>query len=253
MPITFPQKPTTSWIIRTKNEEKWLGKVLETMYMQSRLDFEIIIVDSGSADKTLQIVQEYPIRKIINIKQEDFSYGYALNIGISESWGDYIGILSAHSLPISRTWYQDGFSNFIDSNIAGVAGTYSALPDGAIEEKLWDTHYHINRLNKDNYFSGFTKENNFDKPSNTNFMLRKSLWNVYQFDEYLSNSEDLDWCTEMIARGYNIVYDPKFDVYHSHGGLGRKIITERVEEWKIPNEIVNSKKRPSESVSKLFL
>jgi len=252
MNLKYPQKPTTSWIIRTKNEEKWLPKVLETLYLQSRLDFEIIIVDSGSTDNTIQIANQFPIRRIIEIKQEDFSYGYALNLGISESWGDFVGILSAHSLPISRTWYQDAFSNFEDKMVAAVGGTYSALPDGVIEEKLWDTQYHINRLNDQNYYLGFQKENYYKTTSNTNFILRKTLWEDYQFDENLSTSEDYDWTQEMLFRGYNVIYDPRFDVYHSHGGLGRKIIIDRIDEWNKVNALIDAKARPSKSISKIF-
>lgn len=175
MNLNFPNNPTISWIIRTKNEEKWLGKVLEVLYMQSRLDFEVILIDSGSTDKTLEIASFYPIRKIIKIDQQDFGYSYSLNIGISHAWGEFIGIISAHSLPISRNWYQDSFKNFSDKNVAGVTGTYSSLPDGAYNEKLWDIHNHINRINKDNFYMGFQKQDYYKQVSNTNFMFRKSL------------------------------------------------------------------------------
>ena len=70
----------TSIIIRTKNEEKWIGKVLEVLMQQSYKDFEIIVVDSGSTDRTLEIVKKYPI-KLIEIPQKDFTYPYALNVG----------------------------------------------------------------------------------------------------------------------------------------------------------------------------
>lgn len=49
--------PLTSWIIRVKNEEKWIGMVLEELMLQSRLDFEILIIDSDSTDKTIEIVK----------------------------------------------------------------------------------------------------------------------------------------------------------------------------------------------------
>jgi glycosyltransferase involved in cell wall biosynthesis len=61
----FPKKPTTSWVIRTLNEEKWLPKVLEALFAQSRLDFEVIIVDNESNDTTLAVLYTFPIRKVI--------------------------------------------------------------------------------------------------------------------------------------------------------------------------------------------
>lgn len=102
----FPKNPTTSWIIRTYNESKWIGEVLTKLFMQSRLEFEIIIVDSESTDDTIKKVNNFPIRKIITIPKEQYNPSFALNIGISESWGNFIGILSAHSLPTSYTWYE---------------------------------------------------------------------------------------------------------------------------------------------------
>lgn len=50
----------TSWVIRTKNEGEHIGEVLEMLQKQTRQDFEIIIVDSGSTDKTLEIVKKFP-------------------------------------------------------------------------------------------------------------------------------------------------------------------------------------------------
>lgn len=90
--------------------------------MQSRLDFEVIIVDSGSTDRTLEIAKDFPIRKVINLPESDFNYSYALNLGIKEFWGKYLGIISGHSLPVSRTWYEDAMKNFSDPKMAAVTG-----------------------------------------------------------------------------------------------------------------------------------
>ncbi len=222
--LQFPKNPTTSWVIRTKNEEKWLAKVLETLFLQSRLDFEIIIVDSGSTDKTLEIASSFPIRKIMKILPEEFNYSYALNLGIQEAWGKYLGIISAHSLPISRTWYAEAFRNFADPKVACVGGQYTSLPDGSYNEKLGDLRYHIYRISQSDLFKGVQREEYFREITNTNCIIRKDLWAIYPFDEGLRESEDMDWAMEMRARGYKTVFDPCFNVYHSHGGLGRPTI-----------------------------
>src|SRR3989344_8698376 len=102
----------TSIIIRTRNEEKWLGTVLEMLAGQTYRNFEIIVVDSGSTDRTLSIARKFPT-EIYEIPFEDFNYPYALNFAIAQAHAEkYIVLLSAHSIPISSTWLSDGLENF---------------------------------------------------------------------------------------------------------------------------------------------
>lgn len=246
--------PRTSFVIRTFNEQLWLGNVLNALFTQSLLDFEVIIVDSGSTDSTLQIISCFPVRKVIKIKHNEFNYAYALNLGIQESKADFTGILSGHSLPTSRTWYSDGLKNFENKSVAGVTGYYSSLPDGSYEEKLFDISRGDEITKKTHYYPWMT---------NTNSIIRRKLWLEYPFNEMVTmgskeynfakeGCEDIDWAIEMISRGWDIIADPLFNVFHSHGGLNRPIFSERKDQWEKINKISINKKRPSYSWSKLY-
>ena len=59
---------------------------------------QVVIVDSGSTDGTQAIVKGFPIT-LIQIKPEDFTYGYALNLGVANVDAEIVATLSAHSLP----------------------------------------------------------------------------------------------------------------------------------------------------------
>ena len=233
------EKPTTSFVIRTLNEGKWLPTVLTALFFQSRTDFEIIIVDSGSGDKTIEIAQKIPLVKLIQISKKEFGFSYALNIGIKNSKGKYIGILSGHSVPISKTWYEDGLKNLKNKKVAAVFGFYIALPDGHPTEKLGTIATKLTE--KITHYTPWM--------SNTNALIRKSLWKQYPFDETLDRDgcEDYDWASEMLARGYDVIRDPKFDVHHSHGGIGRPLYKERIVHWKKTCALIDKKKRPSRS------
>lgn len=240
--LEFPKNPTTSWVIRTQNEERWLGKVLETLFMQSRLDFEVIIVDNESEDRTLEIIKSWPIRKVISVPRKDYNHSYALNLGINEGWGELAGIVNGHCLPVSRTWYQDAMKNFADEKIVAVTGHYTALPDGDISEKLGDLHFDLSRLEKEHDCKWMT---------NTNTIIRKDNWREYPFDEMLEECEDYDWACEMLARGFDVVKDPKFNVYHSHGGIGRSVFEDRVARWEVLCGEIDKRKRPRKSFTKV--
>ena len=85
-------QPLVSIIIRTKNEERWIKLCLDKIFEQTYKNFEIIIVDNYSTDKTLQKIKDYKINKIIKIRK--YLPGKAINLGIKNSNGKYIVIIS---------------------------------------------------------------------------------------------------------------------------------------------------------------
>ena len=94
--------PVCSIVIRAFNEEKHIGKLLKGIEQQTIKDIEIVVVDSGSTDGTLEIVKKFDV-KMVNIDAREFTFGRSLNRGIQEARGKYIVIISAHCYPcISR-------------------------------------------------------------------------------------------------------------------------------------------------------
>ncbi|MCK4635773.1 MAG: glycosyltransferase family 2 protein [Candidatus Moranbacteria bacterium] len=221
----------TSIIIRTKNEEKYLGQVLEKLKNQTYQDFEIIIVDSGSTDQTLKIAEKYLV-KIFHIKPEEFNYPFASNFGARKSEASkYLVYLSAHSLPISNTWLENGISDFTSEKVCGVYGNVWALPDASIWEKIifnkWIGKLEI--LLKKKYV---INESRMGVLGCTNAIIRKDLWKRNNFDKsYGLGGEDGVWANYWLEKGYEIIRDSKFSVYHSHG-LGFFELIEQSKYWK---------------------
>ena len=88
--------PRASVIIRCYNEADHIGKLLHGLSQQSMQNFEIILVDSGSTDGTIEIAEEYGVDEIVYIDPEDFSFGRALNYGCEAARGDICVFASAH-------------------------------------------------------------------------------------------------------------------------------------------------------------
>lgn len=214
----------TSIVIRTKNEERWIGLTLKRLREQTYRDFEIIIVDSGSQDDTLRIARKFPVR-IFQISPSEFSYPYALNYGIQRTTSNrYIVIISAHSIPISQTWLQDGLENFhAYQNVAGVYGFLKPLPSSSFADRVImnGSNFFWWVLNRQQRF--VVRQAGMGVLGFTNAIIRRDLWNQRPFNEaYGAGGEDGEWAAYWLQCGYIAVKDWRFTVHHSHnlGFLG---------------------------------
>lgn len=177
--------------------------------MISKQDYknkEIIIVDNMSSDNTLSIAERFNVDKILSI--ENFKPGLALNLGIKASSGKYVICLSAHCVPKETDWVTKLYKNFNNPNIAGVYGRQ--LPINS-----------TNPLDKRDLLLVFGKDKRIQTKDyffhNANSMIKKEIWEKYNFDENVSNIEDRVWGKDVINSGYTLVYEPEAIVYHHHG------------------------------------
>lgn len=87
--------PLISVIMPSYNVKKYIRTCMESVLSQTLQDMEILIIDAGSEDGTLEVLQEYADRddRICLVHSEKKSYGYQVNIGIQMARGKYIGIV----------------------------------------------------------------------------------------------------------------------------------------------------------------
>ena len=176
------------------------------VFKQDYKDFEVILVDNVSTDKTIEKALQFNITKVIAC--EDFRPGLALNMGIRESKGEYIVCLSGHCIPVNEKWLSNLMGNFNDEEVAGAYGRQEPLAFTSDSDKRdLSIIFGLDRRTqkKDSFFH------------NANSMLRRKLWEEHPFDETLSNIEDRVWAETVLHKGYKIVYEPRASVYHYHG------------------------------------
>jgi rhamnosyltransferase len=200
--------PVASIIIRAKNEEALIREVLTAVYEQTVRDVEVIVVDSGSTDRTLEIARMFPL-KIIEIQPEEFTYGRALNIGCEAARGELLVFVSAHAVPLSTNWLACLLSHFRDANVAGVWGkspkNKTIMPkEGVAQGRI--VRQDLGMFVSDCYFG----------LSNTNAAIRAAVWRHHPFDELLPYTEDKEWAWRVLHDGYTIVYDGRALVWHYH-------------------------------------
>ena len=222
-----------SIIIRSKNEEKWIGLCLESIFSQNYQNFEVILVDNNSKDATVKKAENWPI-KILEI--EKFLPGDAINQGIDQSSGDIIVCLSAHCIPINKEWLSNLIRPLEDPSIAGVYGKQIPLSSSSA-------------LNKRDLFIVFGDERRIQEKDtffhNANSAFTRDIWKKFPFDSTATNIEDRLWGQEVIKSGAKIAYEPDACVYHHHG------IHQDADESRA-NKIVNIMEKDSFSSDKLY-
>tara|TARA_Y100000294_G_scaffold177753_1_gene204629 strand:+ start:3874 stop:5184 length:1311 start_codon:yes stop_codon:yes gene_type:complete len=202
-------KPLISIIVRTKNENYWIGKCLHAINNQNYKNIEIILVDNSSKDNTVQIVKRnFPKVKIINYKDKKFFPGKAINLGVKKSKGKFIAIISGHCIPKNNFWISNLLKNFNNQKIAGVYGK---------QEPLQTSDFNIVR--ELTYLFGNDKKVQTKDPffHNANSMIRRNVWKKFKFDNKTLHIEDRIWAQKILNKGYKIIYDPNSSVFHHHG------------------------------------
>ncbi|MBI2065507.1 MAG: glycosyltransferase [Candidatus Zambryskibacteria bacterium] len=199
--------PETSIVIRTYNEEKHLGNLLRAISEQDYKDYEIIIVDSSSTDRTREVAKEFGV-KVITIESQDFTFGYALNVGCKEAQGKYLVFASAHVLPINKHWLSNLTLPFQNERVAMIYGGQVGNEQSKFSERK-DFKRIFGR-------EAFNSRTALNYANNANSATRKNLWEEYNFDEYLFGLEDIDWARHMAKKGHLIHYEPKAAIYHIH-------------------------------------
>ncbi len=261
----LPKENSVSVLIRTKDVESHLRRLLWQLSSQTLQPSEIIVVDNFSSKEKLnemidllsaakdRIFSNRVRMKIVPISNQEFSYAYSANVGIHVAEGDLVCVTNGHCLPLSESWLENGVTHFKRQKVVAVGGYTLPHKSGTTWEKLaYDWCWRrLNELSgsymRDRYFS------------TVNCILRKLLWEEYPFDEKMPEKipdaekfggEDYDWGIEMLARGHRIVVEPKFDVYHSHGEDISQLVPKYLV-WHRIRKKIRSFERPRESYTRL--
>jgi len=201
--IAADQTVKLSVVIRCRNEAASLKRTFAALRAQQfDLRWEVIVVDNESEDATPEIAREFGAQ-IVPISRREFSYGRAINLGISRARGELVMLLSAHALPIGSYFLAAAVAPFNDPQMAAAR----CLGIG------WDhRQFELWHEPKDIQYASAEEQRKIE--SGTNWVreyptagccvIRRKVWEEVKYDETLESNEDKLWACNVLARGYKI-------------------------------------------------
>jgi glycosyltransferase involved in cell wall biosynthesis len=202
--------PHISVVIPLYNKEKQIKKTLDSILSQEFYDFEIIVVNDGSTDHSVEIVKEMDDDRIRIISQSNAGVSAARNRGISEAKGDYVFLLDADDSLLPQAFCVFDKSEKTDIIIASFIQT---------DNHGFEVSRSINRIHgfvNDTYKAFCNHELSF-RMGNM-FIRRSFLNNVGGLRTDMTLYEDLEWIIRLLDKA--TVYSNTSEILSYNRGEG---------------------------------
>ncbi|MFY3740381.1 MAG: GT2 family glycosyltransferase/cephalosporin hydroxylase [Candidatus Nitrosomirales archaeon] len=214
-----------SIVIPTKNPDQDFEVALEKLKEQEGFkEIEIIVVDSGSTEVTLELARKYA--NVISIKPEQFNHGLTRNLAAEKASGDYILFTVQDAMPIGRLWLYS-MVKVLESDPQIAAVTVRQIPKSNADLfacfSLW---FHYKALNLYEDKISLSNQETFDDLSpiekrrlvgldDVCCLVRKEVFDKLKFSD-IEYAEDLDLGLRIMKNGYKIAFLHSVGVIHSH-------------------------------------
>jgi len=210
--------PGVSVVIPVKNGARWLAEVLAAVAAQrSDAPVEVVVVDSGSSDGSVEIARAHGAR-VIEIDPQEFGHGRTRNLAAERSSGDVIVFLTQDATPAGDTW--------LARLVAPLdAGAKVGLAFGPHLPRAETSPMIARELSE--FFGSFTdaEVRLDDRPdpaepatgffSNVNSAVLRSCWEEVRFRD-VPYAEDQAFARDAMAAGWRKAYVPGAAVLHAH-------------------------------------
>lgn len=210
-----------SIITATYNSEAFLEQTISSVLGQSYKDIEYIIVDGGSTDKTLSIIDTYKTKINHFVSEKDEGIYYALNKGIALATGDIIGFL-----------HSDDFYTSNDA-IEKIVNAFKTNPTDGVYANL----YFVEKNNADKitrkWYSGDYSPNSFMygwMPPHPTLFLKKEIYQKFgTFNLDFKTSADYELMLRFIHKHHiSLSYLNEFIIKMRVGGQSTASVNNRV-------------------------
>jgi rhamnosyltransferase len=207
--------PLVSTLIRVKNEAANIDQFLESLYQQTIFArTQVIILDSGSTDGTLEKVMSFPA-SVCAIEPQEFSFGSSCNLVCSLATGPILSLMSGHVALKSRKLLASACEAL--SAEGDLAAAYARqVPNPAVGASSYERAFLKRRfLGGTGKVAMGSRQHSF---SNAGSFFTKESWRIIPFPD-VGASEDFLWAEKLLAAGGRLFYLPECEVEHSHNEM----------------------------------
>ena len=209
-----------SVVIPVKNGRSTLAACLEGILAQT-VPAEIIVIDSGSTDGTLELLARYPVR-VHRIAPEEFNHGETRNLGVRLARGALVAMTVQDAHPVDNRWLERMVKHFDDPNVAGVCGQQVTPHEPDKNPLQWfrPCSQPVPRKIQFADPAVFKQLPPVEQVAlcswdDVTAMYRRSVLLAVPFQR-TNFCEDTIWASDALSRSHALVYDYNAKVYHYH-------------------------------------
>lgn len=206
-----------SVIIPTLNAQKYIEKLIDKLKAQKlEQELEIIIIDSASDDKTVQIARDAGAR-VLEINRDEFDHGGTRNLGWRSAKGDIICFMTQDALPVDDLYLSNLIQGFEDNDVVMISGRQVPKSDANYVERLTRAFNYqaISNVRSQKDIESMGIKAYFFSDVCAAYR-RSFLEETGGFDSPIISNEDMLLAAKALQAGYRVRYEAKAEVYHSH-------------------------------------
>lgn len=200
-------EPFVSIVMRSFNEAWALRETLRALQTQEYKNWELIVIDSGSADGSQELIRRAQPKHFIQISPHEYNPAWVMNYGMKVSSSEFGIFLNADATPLNGNWLRPFVEVLLDPQVAAVYGRQVPRPDcRAVFAHDYERCFGPQRESAGwEYFFSMASSG-----------IRKDIWAKRGFNPRMQYSEDDEYTRWCRAQGYRVVYAPESVVMHSH-------------------------------------
>jgi glycosyltransferase involved in cell wall biosynthesis len=186
--------PKVSVIIPTYNSARFLPEALESVFSQNYADYEVIVVDDGSTDETMAVLQPYAGR-IRYTWQQNAGSAVARNTGLDMARGEYIVFLDADDLLLPGKLREQAAFLEVRPSLGMVHSGYHVIDENGCILRSIEPWHTAPILDLETWF--------IQKPIRMGAMMYRRLWleSVGGLDPSIRQSQDVDLMLRLVLAG----------------------------------------------------